>query len=48
MRLFRRYENGKYNERKKDAKSDPVKYFNSLGRVRDKPEDSADSTDNKQ
>lgn len=48
MQLFQRFESSKHEERKKDAKRDPVKYFNTLNGVRDKPKKPADSPDNKQ
>lgn len=47
MQLFRRYENSEHDKRKKDAKRDPVKYFNNLSGMRDKPKDPTDSSDTK-
>ncbi len=47
MQLFRRYENAEHDKRKKAAKRDPVKYFNSLNGVPDNSKDSADSSDDK-
>lgn len=47
LQLFRRYEVSEHDKRKKDAKRDPVKYFNNLGGVRSKPKNAADSPSNK-
>lgn len=47
LQLFRRYEASEHDKRKKDAKRDPVKYFNNLSGMRNKPKDATDSPDTK-
>ena len=47
LQLFQRYEQSNHDKRKEDAKSDPVKYFNTLNGVSSKSKGNADSANDK-